>query len=69
MSESTRYFQGNSGLHETLVELTKRFEAHGISYVVIGGVALTVQGQQEHSRRQHPSEDQIRHRRPLPRQR
>jgi hypothetical protein len=44
MAESTRYFAGSSGLHATLVELTKRFEAHDIPYAVIGGMALTAHG-------------------------
>ncbi len=44
MAESTRFFGGKSGLHQTLVGLTKRFDELGISYVVIGGMALTAHG-------------------------
>jgi hypothetical protein len=44
MAESTRYFAGSSGLHATLIELTKRFEAHDVAYAVIGGMALTAHG-------------------------
>ena len=44
MAESTRFFDGNSALHETLINLTKRFDELGICYVVIGGMALTAHG-------------------------
>jgi hypothetical protein len=44
MAESTRFFEGASGLHSTLHELIKRFDELGIPYVVIGGMALTAHG-------------------------
>ena len=33
-----------SGLHKTLAKLTKRFDQLGVSYVVVGGMALTAHG-------------------------
>jgi len=47
MSESARFFEGHSKLHETLHALTKKLDELGLSYVVIGGIALTAHG---HSR-------------------
>ncbi len=44
MSESAKYFEGTSRLHETLRELRRRFDAVNISYVVLGGMALTIHG-------------------------
>jgi len=44
MDESARFFEGSSKLHETLRDLTKRLDDLGISYVVIGGMALTAHG-------------------------
>ncbi len=44
MSESARFFDGSSKLHETLRELTKNLDELGMSYVVIGGMALTAHG-------------------------
>jgi hypothetical protein len=44
MSESTKFFEGSSGLHRTLQELTRRFDALGVGYVIIGGMALTAHG-------------------------
>jgi hypothetical protein len=44
MNESARYFEGSSKLHETLRELAKKLDDLGISYVVIGGMALTAHG-------------------------
>jgi hypothetical protein len=44
MSESSRFFDGSSRLHETLRDLTKKLDEFGISYVVIGGMALTAHG-------------------------
>lgn len=44
MSESARFFDGSSKLHETLRELTKNLDDLGMSYVVIGGMALTAHG-------------------------
>lgn len=44
MSESARFFDGSSKLHETLRELTKKLDALGMAYVVIGGMALTAHG-------------------------
>jgi hypothetical protein len=44
MAESDRFFQGNSGLHETLRNLQAKLDELGIPYVVIGGMALTAHG-------------------------
>ena len=44
MAESTRFFEGMSELHRTLVEVTRRFDELGVAYAVIGGMALTVHG-------------------------
>jgi Nucleotidyl transferase AbiEii toxin, Type IV TA system len=44
MSESSLFFDGHSKLHATLRDLTKRLDEFGISYVVIGGMALTAHG-------------------------
>ncbi len=44
MAESTRYFQGTSGLHGTLRELARRLDQLGVGYVVIGGMALAAHG-------------------------
>ncbi len=44
MAESDRFFQGASGLHETLRNLTAKLDELGIPYVVIGGMALTAHG-------------------------
>jgi|HubBroStandDraft_2_1064218.scaffolds.fasta_scaffold75395_2 hypothetical protein len=44
MAESKRFFAGMSALHDTLNELTKKFDELGVRYVVIGGMALTVHG-------------------------
>jgi Nucleotidyl transferase AbiEii toxin, Type IV TA system len=44
MAESDRFFQGGSGLHETLRNLHAKLDELGISYVVIGGMALTAHG-------------------------
>jgi hypothetical protein len=44
MVESMRYFEGRSELHRTLVKLQKNFDKLGISYVVIGGMALAAHG-------------------------
>jgi hypothetical protein len=44
MAESTKFFEGSSGLHRTLQELTRRFDALGVGYVIIGGMALTAHG-------------------------
>jgi hypothetical protein len=44
MSESARFFDGSSKLHETLRELQKKLHELNISYAVIGGMALTAHG-------------------------
>ena len=44
MSESTRFFQGTSGLQQTLRELAKKLDALGIAYAVVGGMALLEHG-------------------------
>lgn len=44
MSESARYFEGSSKLHETLREFRKHLDELSISYAVIGGMALTAHG-------------------------
>jgi hypothetical protein len=44
MSESARFFEGSSKLHETLHELRKNLDELNISYAVIGGMALTAHG-------------------------
>lgn len=44
MSESTKYFDGTSKLHETLRQLAHRLDELGVEYAVIGGLALTAHG-------------------------
>lgn len=44
MSESTRFFDGTSKLHQTIREITAKLDDLEISYAVIGGMALTVHG-------------------------
>lgn len=44
MAESDRFFRGDSGLHETLRNLTAKLDELGIAYVVIRGMALTAHG-------------------------
>lgn len=44
MTESTRFFEGRSGLQRTLSDLAKALDELGISYVVVGGMALTAHG-------------------------
>lgn len=44
MSESARFFDGTSKLHETLRALRARFDELAIPYAVIGGIALTAHG-------------------------
>lgn len=44
MSESTRFFEGTSKLHETVRRIGKALDELGVPYVVIGGLALTAHG-------------------------
>jgi hypothetical protein len=44
MTESDRFFRGDSGLHETLRTLAAKLDELGIPYAVIGGMALTALG-------------------------
>lgn len=44
MSESGRFFEGTSGLHHALRDLSKELDRLEIPYVVIGGLALTAHG-------------------------
>jgi hypothetical protein len=44
MSESSRFFEGSSKLHEALRSLQLRLDELNISYAVIGGMALTAHG-------------------------
>lgn len=44
MAESMRFFDGTSGLQQTLAELSARFDELGITYVVVDGMALTAHG-------------------------
>jgi len=44
MTESAHFFEGKSGLHRTLFDLAKRLDELEVSYVVIGGMALTAHG-------------------------
>jgi hypothetical protein len=44
MSESSRFFEGASKLHDSLRSLAKQLDALGIPYAVVGGMALTVHG-------------------------
>ncbi|HEX7478759.1 MAG TPA: nucleotidyl transferase AbiEii/AbiGii toxin family protein [Polyangiales bacterium] len=44
MSESDRFFSGESGLQDTLRNLNAKFDELGIPYVVVGGMALTAYG-------------------------
>lgn len=44
MSESTRFFDNTSKLHETIRQITTKLDELKISYVVIGGMALTAHG-------------------------
>jgi hypothetical protein len=44
MSESSRFFEGSSKLHDALHTLAKQLDALGIPYAVVGGMALTVHG-------------------------
>lgn len=38
------FFEGNSGLHQTLTRLRARLDELGIAYAVVGGMALTAHG-------------------------
>jgi hypothetical protein len=44
MSESSRFFEGSSKLHDSLRTLAKQLDALGIPYAVVGGMALTAHG-------------------------
>lgn len=44
MSESSRFFEGSSKLHDALRALAKQLDALGIPYAVVGGMALTAHG-------------------------
>jgi hypothetical protein len=44
MAESRHFFEGASGLHDTLRELAKKFDELGIPYAVIDGMALAAHG-------------------------
>ena len=44
MTESSKFFDGSSKLHQTLRELKKRLDELNVSYVVVGGMALTAHG-------------------------
>ncbi|MBK7399493.1 MAG: hypothetical protein IPJ34_25345 [Myxococcales bacterium] len=44
MSESSKYFEGTSQLHETVRALSRRLEQLGVDYAVVGGLALTAHG-------------------------
>jgi hypothetical protein len=44
MSESSRFFEGSSKLHDSLRTLAKQLDVLGIPYAVVGGMALTAHG-------------------------
>jgi hypothetical protein len=43
-AEGLRYFMGVGNLSNSLVQLSKDLDAHGIDYVVIGAVAMLAHG-------------------------